>query len=252
MNDTPPHSPLAELEQDDRFRIFAFNELVQLLTQLCEKQVLIRITPQGSTEPLLSALLEVDHVHGTIVFDGGRDPAINRRLESAQELDIVTDLDRVRVHFQVSNPKPVLVEGRAAFEVSFPESIMRLQRREFFRIAPPMNRPILVRLHSRMGADGSVTSARGVDISIGGMVMLIDGPVAGLAIGQVLPKTSITLPEIATIESGLEVRNLQFLERSGRTGTTRVGCRFVGLNQANTARVQRYINRLEVELRRRT
>jgi hypothetical protein len=31
-----------------------------------------------------------------------------------------------------------------------------------------------------------------------------------------------------------------------------VGCRFIGLDQANVARVQRYINRLEVELRRRT
>jgi len=242
---------MTDLEPDDRYRVFAFAERLSILNRICERQILIRIQPDGCAEPLLSALLTVDSTTRVILFDGGRDAAVNDRLANADILNVSTDLDGVRVQFQLTDAVPISVAGGAAFQAAFPASILRLQRREFFRIAPPLNKPIQVRLHCRMGPDGAMT-ARGIDISVGGMVILIDGQVSGLALGQVFPKISITLPEVATIEADLEVRNIHYSEKSGRAGTTRVGCRFIGLNQANVARVQRYINRLEVELRHRT
>jgi c-di-GMP-binding flagellar brake protein YcgR len=252
MDDRSPAAPLTDVEPDDRYRVFAFAERLSILDRICERQILIRIQTDGCAEPLLSALLMVDPTTQVILFDGGRDAAVNDRLAKADRLNVSTDLDGVRVQFQLTDAVPISVAGGAAFQAAFPASILRLQRREFFRIAPPISKPIQVRLHSRMGPDRAMTTARGIDISVGGIVILIDGQVSGLALGQVFPKISITLPEVATIEVGLEVRNIHYSEKSGHAGTTRVGCRFIGLDQANVARVQRYINRLEVELRRRT
>jgi c-di-GMP-binding flagellar brake protein YcgR len=252
MDDLHSTHPSSEIERDERDSVSAFTERLAILNQLCERRALVRVQAQGSGESLLSTLVMVDADQRAILFDGGRDADSNRALEQAGLLTLVTDLDGIRIQFEVQGAQSVSYENSAAFLAAFPASILRLQRREFFRIAPPPNRPIMVQLHARLGNASYITAARGVDISCGGMVLLIEGEIKGLETGQILPRTSITLPEVATIETGLEVRNIVFSQRAGSSGSTRVGCRFVDLNQANSARVQRYINRLEVELRRRT
>lgn len=247
LADLPP-----ELERDDRFRIFSIAERAALLNQLLKKHCLIRVQTPTGTAPLLSALLFVDTANQAIVFDGSRESAIQSRLAEAKPLTLVTNLEGIRIQFQVASATALNWEGHAAFQSGFPDSILRLQRREFFRISPPLNRPIAVRIYGTLGPASASISARGIDISCGGMVLLIEGKIDGVEIGQVLGRSYLTLPEIGNIETGLEVRNIVFSEGAGRKGTSRIGCRFVDLEPADSAKVQRYINRLEVELRRRT
>ncbi|MGA2549965.1 MAG: flagellar brake protein [Burkholderiaceae bacterium] len=253
MDDSGSPSSSPESERDERFRVASRAERISILNRLCEKRSLVRIHAEGGAETLISALLFVDAENGQITVDGGRDEQVNERLAEAECLTAITDLEGVRVQFQLQGVRLAEYEDGAAFEATLPASMLRFQRREFFRIAPPPNRPIVVLVRS--GANGPLTppiTARSVDISCGGMVLLIEGEMRGLESGQLLSRTSITLPDVGSIETALEVRNFTYQRDMGPKGTTRIGCRFVGLDLGDSARIQRYINRLEVERRRRT
>lgn len=254
MTPTDPPSSVptsSEIEEDPRYTLYGRGERLSLLNRLIVDGSLVSVYPDTGSDFLLSALLTVDPEQNLLVFDAGREEAQNRRIERSQRLVFVTEEEGVRIRFRTGSAQLVDFAGAVAFATNVPEAILRLQRREFFRIAPPLNRPILARLQLGEGDDASSADARGVDISCGGIVLVLDGHCASLTVGQILPQVSITLPEVAILHTELEIRNLLYTDRSGRA-STRVGCRFVHLTPADGARIQRYINRLEIEMRRHT
>jgi c-di-GMP-binding flagellar brake protein YcgR len=240
-----------EFEEDDRYTVAARAERVAILNRLCNDATLLSVHPDGGADFILTTLVMVDAEQGILVFEAGRNTVTNDRLERAVRITFVTELDGIRVQFKSGAALPVLYGPDPAFQIDIPNSIVRRQRREYFRIAPPLNRPILVQVKLSESPETPTLPARGVDISCGGIVLLVEGELGEIEVGQVLPEVSITLPGIATLKTGLEVRNKSVSGRAGRDGTTRVGCRFIGLSQANSARIQRYINHLEVERRSR-
>jgi len=237
-----------DFEEDDRYTVAARAERVAILNRLCNDATLLSVHPDGGADFILTTLVMVDAEQGILVFEAGRNTATNERLERATRITFVTDLDGIRVQFKSSAAIPVIYGPDPAFQIDIPNAIVRRQRREYFRIAPPLNRPILAQV---MLSETLSLPARGVDISCGGIVLLVEGKLGEVEVGQVLPEVSITLPGIGTLKTGLEVRNKSVSGRAGRDGTTRIGCRFIGLSQANSARIQRYINHLEVERRSR-
>ena len=240
-----------ELEEDDRYTVAARAERIAILNRLCSDATLLSVYPDGGADFILTTLLLVDTEGGTLVFEAGRNTATNDRLERAERITFVTEVEGIRVQFKSAAARAVLYGQDPAFQVDIPTSIVRRQRREYFRIAPPVNKPIGVQITLSVMAQTTTLPARGVDISCGGIVLLVEGALCALGLGQILPEVTITLPGIATLKTGLEVRNKSATGRPGRQGTARIGCRFVGLSQANSARIQRYINHLEVERRNR-
>ncbi len=242
----------------DRYRISSALEIEAILVKLAERATVVSLHIQDSPWFFLTTVITAERASGVLLFEYGRDEDINMRVLNAREVRFDSYLDNINVRFSGSNVTTAVLGGMPVFKCALPSSLIRLQRREFFRISPPLNQPIQLKvpLNGSILAAGSGDTglsgdmnARGVDISCGGVVFLIEGNHANLPVGKIMRDVVVELPNTARLVADLEVRNVLFSVRAGRSGTTRIGCRFSRIDSRALAMLQRYINRIQVEHR---
>ena len=242
----------------DRYRINSPLEIQAILVKLAERATVVSLHIQDSPWFFLTTVITADRSSGVLLFEYGRDDDINMRVLNAREVRFDTYLDSINVRFAAGDVKTAVLGGLAVFECPFPSTLVRLQRREFFRISPPLNQPIELKVPLTMSIPAAGTgetglsgdmNARGVDISCGGVVFLIEGNYANLPIGRIIREVVLELPKTARLVADLEVRNVRYSATAGHHGTTRIGCKFSRIDSRSTAMLQRYINRIQVERR---
>ena len=238
-------------DRDDRYKVRSALEIGKILRGLIAHRALITAHAGEHGAFFVTAILEVDEDEGTIVCDYGVDAALTERLLAAPSLTFVTQLDHVRVQFTVSGAVAVDYEGGPAFRVDMPDVVVRLQRREHYRLKVPRGRPLYCQLPvtaAQGGSDGKRISVPVYDISCGGLALAgwQGDPLPEPALE--LPNAWVELPDLGRLVVDLRVVHLQ--RATGRAGAlSRVGCRFVNVSAGATMLVQRYINRIEREQR---
>ena len=131
-------------------------------------------------------------------------------------------------------------EDGLAFRIRLPESVLRFQRRDSYRLKIPLGRPLLCEVPANDEGTERV-SVRVRDISVAG-VGLIDYPKdLRVAVGTVWTGCRIQLPDLGPLLGDIEVMHAS--EGEGR----RCGCRFQNLPLAMANLIQRYITRVERE-----
>jgi c-di-GMP-binding flagellar brake protein YcgR len=252
MDSLPQPSTLPELEDDDRYRVYSRTEILAILRGVVDKGCLVTINFNMGTEFVLTSLLHINPEFEELVFDYGPDEARNRRLLQAERMTIVTEHEHIKIQFTAQHAQTTVFEEHPAFRIRLPQSLMRLQRREFFRAAPPASRPILTHLGVAVGAICTKLEVRVVNISCGGVALAVEGQVPDAEIGKVYQALQIQLPEVGAVTSDIEIRNIsQFTGRNSKL-MTRLGCRFIDLPTAMANMVQRYITKLEISRRQHT
>ncbi|MDW8467985.1 MAG: PilZ domain-containing protein [Burkholderiales bacterium] len=157
-----------------------------------------------------------------------------------------TSLDGVRIHFATQRAAPTVFDGLAALRVRVPETVLRLQRRDHFRVAPPLARPL--ELEAPHPAGGRVR-LRVLDISCGGAAVALAPPQLALAPGELLRGCAVELPGPVRLVFDAEVRSVE--PGRGPGGATRCGLKFVNLPGAALTAIQRYVLQLDRERRAR-
>jgi len=77
----------------------------------------------------------------------------------SQRIAFVAFLNQVKAQFVVPHAEPTTWEGLPAIRVRVPDSVLRLQRREYYRIQPPVARPLLCSLPDPAQASASSSKA---------------------------------------------------------------------------------------------
>jgi c-di-GMP-binding flagellar brake protein YcgR len=260
MNSLQPVADIADTASPDldRYRINSLLEIEAILLKLAERATVVSVHIQDSPWFYLTTVISAERASGVLLFEYGRDENINMRVLDAREVRFDTYLDNINVRFSASNVTTTMLGGMPVFKSPLPTTLVRLQRREFFRISPPLNQPIELKVPLNLSIPSAGTgstglsgdmNARGVDISCGGVVFLIEGNHTNLAVGRIMRDVVLELPNTARLVADLEVRNVRFSARAGHSGTTRIGCRFSRIDSRSLAMLQRYINRIQVERR---
>ena len=189
---------------------------------------------------------------GGLVFDYGSTDLVNQRALKADKLFCIASLNRVKIQFILRRLSNVQFEGRPAFQSAFPESLLRLQRREYYRLTMPVTRPLIchVPLPNTIGA-AKMLAFNAVDISGGGVALAFNahGPV--LTVDTDYPDCTIELPEVGRVVGTLRVKSI--FEVTLRSGALlqRAGCQFVALPGSMLTLIQRYIIKIERERKAR-
>jgi c-di-GMP-binding flagellar brake protein YcgR len=241
-----PHFQDVELENWHDFEIESRKEIVALLRGIGDKNQLIRMLIHGEADVCVTSILDVDDQLDTVVLDSSIDPEQNQRILAARGLSFETTLDKVRILFAAERVEPTAFEGTPAFKMTVPPTLIRLQRREFYRIATPVTNPVrvVIALPEQLGG---VTTFPLADISCGGIAILDNKMLLGDAIGKEYLNCRIDLPEIGQVTTALQVRNSLDLTLLNNKTNRRLGCEFVNIPRGMLAYVQRYITRLERE-----
>ena len=234
-----PQGPVEQVGDDDRFRIFSRMEIVGLLRAVAAHRALVTVQFGGAQDFVVTAVLAVNPEFEEVVLDYGADEPAMRRLLRAERLRISTRLDHVRMSFTADGAGVMSFEGGPAFRVRLPDTLLRFQRRDSYRLKVPLGRPLVCQVPV---ADGSASVALKVrDISVAGIGLTDYPPTFLVAIGQVLEGCRVTLPELGALVAGLEVMHATQGE------TRRCGCRFRNLPLPMATLIQRYITRIERE-----
>lgn len=240
------HHP--ELDNWHDYRVYSRSEIVALLRQIGEKNQLVRMLLRGEADVCVTSILEVDPDSDTVVLDRPIDRDQHRRLLAAGKVACETTLDKIRILFNLEGLYETEFEGGIAIGAAIPETLVRLQRREYYRMATPVTNPVRVLIPLPPELGGGSQAFPLTDISCGGIALVDNKLVLGeTAVGQKFAGCRIDLPEIGPVQTGLEVRNQQDVTLLNNKTLRRLGCQFDGLSRGNLAAVQRYITKLERE-----
>lgn len=241
---------LLEPGEYSQFMLRTPKEVLVVLRGLLARIAQITVYFNEGKDMLLTTLAEVADDH--IVLDYGPGSEMNRKALAAEKHFCVTTLDKVRVQFILRAFAKTEHGGRAAFRAALPDEILRLQRREFFRLATPIARPLKCLVPIPLAAGGlHLHEAHVFDISGGGVAL--SAPPAGIPfdIGMKFPNCRIELPEVGTVTATVEIRSLfEIVLRSGAR-VKRAGCEFVALPGPMLTLIQRYIIKVERERKAR-
>lgn len=243
-----PEPQLAPADYSDyaEFLVHGKNEILSILRSLQAAVDRITLHVGEGRNFLPTALIAVDE--DAVTLDLGADQEMNERALNADRVFCVTRHEKVRVQFVLRGLQQVDFQGRPAFRAALPDDLLRLQRREYYRLTTPIANPLkcLIPVAAEDGTTSDI-EVQVADISGGGLAFT--QPTAGMTFAKDMRFTQcrVELPEVGTLVATLQVKGVfEITLRSGGQAT-RVGCQFVRLPGPMVTLVQRYIIKVERE-----
>lgn len=240
------HDSLAtpqDLEDAERYMLHDPREIARVLQSLADAGALISASIVPGGLPCPTALLDVDR-DGNVLIDGNHQETVNQRIASAHYLACVSQLDRVRIQFRLQGLVRVDNDGRVAFAAAAPESLLKLQRRELYRLQLVPGPVVTVELPATGELDAPL-QVRVLDLSGGGLALSVrDDDRSRFASRRRLEGCQLRLPDTGPLAVDLEVCHLSQHEPLAG-GTLRAGCRFLSLSPHAEKQILQYIFRVE-------
>jgi c-di-GMP-binding flagellar brake protein YcgR len=252
-NPSPP-TQLEDAQGDySKYLLYSRTEIRFLMRAIVQKGALVTLHFDHGKSFILTALIAISDDGNWIYFDYGGSEETNQRALQADKLVAATMLDKVKIQFSMAGLQATQASGRPVFAARLPETVLRLQRREFFRLPTPIANPLKCRTTLRVDGEAPQDiEVNLLDISGGGVGLAMPTGFQGkLPIGTMIPNCHIALPEEGMIHTTLCVRNA--FASSNRAGQPylRMGCEFVDLPGTALTLIQRYITRIERERKSR-
>lgn len=252
MTDTAPTTARDELLDPDalpRFQIRNKKEIRHLLRTIADKRFMLTAYIDGGPLTFVTAVLDLTADGEGVILDSSRDEKIMERVERAENLVCSGRLDGVRVQFTADSPESFPHDGFEALRCDLPEMMLRVQRRETFRLPVPMSSPLTCRL-ALTGDDNQPIplDTRVLDISSEGIGLLLTAEDAPLEPGQII-ESELTVPDLGVTRITLRVRNMFRVENRGGGINLRVGFQLLDPSPRLVSAIQRYIFKVERERR---
>lgn len=236
--------PIAAVEDDGRFTLTSHADVVFLLTQMMRRGELFTVYFNSGKDFLLTSILDVEN--DRFVFDLGSDALVNERMLLAERLVFVAAPDGVRLQFVTVKPKRVSFGDYEAFSAPLPTDLVKLQRRESFRVETPHRDPLQLVLPKTLQGR-QVLDIR--NLSIGGVGVELPSEKHDFAIAQRLFEVHFDLGSAGRIYTDVQVKHLTLHHLRSERVQLIMGLQFVSLPKVDQAKLQRYLVYLERERR---
>jgi c-di-GMP-binding flagellar brake protein YcgR len=235
----------APLDRDDdqQYRVTSAAEILSELRAAMAQRALLTLNFGGERECALSTLLEVDTAGSTLTLDACQNPLDQKKVLAAPALTLETAVHRIRVRFTSGRPAPVTFEGRPAMQIAVPAAMIRIQRREAYRIETPVNEIVNCRF-THPALQNREIMLRVADLSVKGMGLTADNGLWPAEPGTVIKDCRIDLPQTGVVNCDSLIVRVFDAPHSGKQRLW-IGCQFVQLPGGAATLLQRYILMLE-------
>lgn len=235
-------------ENLDQYTTTSTREIAFNLRQLVHSGEPITVSFDEGRNAFLSMLLDVDEDLGLIYFDWSAADELNRQVLASPRNVFVCSPGGIRNQFVVGKTWRVDIDRKPAFAARLPDRYLRLQRREFFRLALPLSQRLQCAFATPANRRVVMYSS---DIGIGGIGLVHTPPKLEIAAGTLLNSGQIDLgPSFGMIRSDLELRYTTVLEHGQKT-TFRYGLRFANLASIHEVSLQRFLTHVQREIKAR-
>lgn len=244
--------------QDVEFLIKSKKEMRFILQDIAEKGTRVALYFDEDENFILTTLIGANE--DGMWLDIGPSSQENKRILLSHKITFVSLHQHVKVQFVAPRVVRAELEGEETFYVDLPDHLLRIQRRDYFRLSVPdsahLNCVITIKPFDPNKPDEPEIIRKVpitdinlpvVNISGGGISLLCGEYETELLPGKIFQDCRISLPGIGTIRVNLEVKNsVKFTSHNGLVNT-HVGCQFGRMDNQMNSLLQRYITRLQSE-----
>ncbi|MEQ1667366.1 MAG: flagellar brake protein [Sulfuriferula sp.] len=235
------NQPELGTENQSLYQVHSRREILSILHGIQAQHQLLSMVINGGAEVIVTSILEIDESNNKIYIDRASSALVNQRVIESDDIELSSSLDRIRISFFATEANESEQDQRPAFSIAIPQVLIRLQRREYFRVNTPAIHPVTCKLM----LPKETHLAQVVDISGGGIAILDEKHLLTTEVGHEYPNCHIDFGEYGTINTTLQIRNSQDFALGTGKVNRRLGCEFVGLTPSMLTQVQRYIMHLE-------
>ncbi|MDP4302045.1 flagellar brake protein [Leptothrix discophora] len=230
------------------------------LVELIEQGVPVTlVTPDGAT--LSTRLVHEDMTARELRFAPLGEPCASARLALAEEAVAIAYLARIKLQFDLIGLRLRDGGGEAELSACYPRELHRFQRREAYRVRTEPPPQLAARLGKLLpiviggpelllgdsGAPESLRRLRVLDISHGGVALLLPPGDTSLRAGSRIPAATLELSPGRTIHVALHVVRADPL--AAPEGAQRLGCEMEGLSGVAARSLQRFIDETQIKAR---
>lgn len=228
-----------------QYEVTQQNEIVYIFRSLIEKGDLVSASFDHGKQAMLTVFVGVDPIRKVVFLDVGSIEEQNQKILNSEKIIFVSSHDKVKIQFTAREIEKTIFDGRNAFKIKLPDSLIRLQRREYYRLLLPAFCP----LKCAIPMEGSHIMTEVVDISLGGIKITLPPMEAMFELGTTLAGCQIELPEIGAINFDLKICNRSEVTLKSGLKNHRAGCSFINLPQKIQGMIQRFLIQVERKLR---
>ncbi len=238
---------LLSCEDHTQYLLADAKEILRVLRGIQLNRTMVGLYASPDKDPALSSLVAVDADRRELILERGPSSLAVEALLACEEATCVAIFEQVHIQFTAAHPRAVQHEGAPCIRLDFPRQMLRMQRREYYRLTTSVINPVKCLVNSDKGFTETVV----VDISVGGLGILALGENSQFEAGEVFHGCRIALPNAGEFAVSLEVCSIYDLVLKNGSASLRAGCRFIDLPPSVETEIQRYIIRMDRERRTR-
>ncbi|HEX4917609.1 MAG TPA: flagellar regulator YcgR PilZN domain-containing protein [Limnobacter sp.] len=226
------------------FSLSAEPTVRRLLQTISEDEHEVYVYPDGSEPHFVTEVLKLDWDTGSMWLGTPYDKTLSAHCNSSTPFIAVAFPDGVKVQFNGLGLLHTPFEGTAALRIQIPKTVVRLQRRNYFRVVADeeLNRQVGLTI------PGMPAPHHLVDISLAGCCFTIEAPQGIYCTGQPFPNAMLRLPDgEPPMRVNLEIRNVKPLVDYPEQ--VQLGCEMKPVERGAERRLQRFL--LATERRQR-
>lgn len=237
--------------EDSQFRIHSKREIQSVLRGVVQECSRVALYYDEGNDFILTTLLDVDEQG--MWLDVGSIATSNRRILHSDKIIFIGSYRQVKVQFVAHRIENAMFENGVAFYLPLPESLLRIQRREYFRLTAPVSKPLrcVIPVSPPGMPEDTPLSKREVtimDVSVGGIGLVCEAHDAELQPGKIYPDCQISLTGMGVITVTIKVRNTFEITMRNGAVSKRAGCEFIHLSGEASTLLQRYVAHLQSEI----
>jgi c-di-GMP-binding flagellar brake protein YcgR len=217
-------------------------EISKFLRSIEEKKSLMKIYIQQRAVAVSATILNVDPENSAIILEDSAEGDL-KGLHENEDVSYEITLDSARILFSSQEVSPCEHDNRPALRLSLPKSLMRIQRRDSYRLDVPVTDPATCRI--TLPGNAGTVSLQVKDISTGGVSVVDNQQMLGSSTGTLYSSCQLDLPGTGTLSVKLQVMRFMNEALPFEQESRHVGCKFVDLHNSTEIQVQNYISSLE-------
>lgn len=245
MNQNTSIAPERDGKLLEEFSLSALPTLRKLLHTIEEDEHEVYVYLQTDDTQFVTEILNIDWEAGLIWLGTPYEKSLSAQCDSTTSYVMVAFPDGVKVQFAGIGILQSQYQNADALRIAIPKSIVRLQRRNYFRVVADEELNSQVQLEIPT-VQHKITL---IDISLAGCGFLMQAVPSHYQIGEVLKDVRLTLPDGAgSMLVELVVRNIKPM--TDDPDQVQMGCEMTTLERGAERRLQRFL--LATERRQRS
>lgn len=245
------------MQTDSSFAIKNNIEIIRKLTFIWKQGCLITASFGEPKNSFITSITQVDAKKQTFSIGHCPNKHINQQLLSASNVTFNTNVSGVEVQFSQQKTATTHAQGQTVLSLPAPELLYWLEHRQFYRIRLPLSNPATCRI-TITTTKGNQTQRREFklnfyDLSISGVCLMHkpEDKIHGLNSDKILANCHVVLPETGDFLVSIKICNQRPLNIHKPDKIQLTGAQLVNPTPAIEAKIQRYMQAIERENRKK-